>query len=143
MKDAYDFILFYSLDGIIKVSPTKRRISCQCHTKLPQTSVGKRLYNHIQCMFFWKVWHHCLGALSVPSLIKLITYQGRHSHSGKLENWYSPLDSDYSLSQQKTKTQYLVLEFPKVARDVWDPVMVTSGAWLSSVEVRTYSILLW
>lgn len=72
--------ILYNQTSVLKYS----RISCQCHTNLPATSVGMRLCNHLWCMFFWKVWHHCLGAPSVPSFITLTTYQTSHSHSGKL-----------------------------------------------------------
>lgn len=110
------------------------RTSCPCHTKLPAISVGKRLWNH-WCMFFWDVWHQCLGAASVPSPITLTTYQTGHNHSGKLI--FPPLDCDYySLSQHKQELSLRCLSFLKVAWNVWDVVMVKSGARLSS-EVRT------
>ncbi len=122
------------LDCMIKVSFTTRRISCQCHTKLPATSVRRRLCKHVCSMFFWNVWHHRLGAPSVPSLVTLTTYQTSHSHSGKLI--FPPLDSDYySLSQHK---QELNLRCFRSLKCFSDLVMVKSGGRLSSVEVRTY-----
>lgn len=111
-------------------------------SSVPPSVGGKRLCNCLRAdVFFLK----CMTSLSRSSFSSFPhqIYQTSRSHSGKLIStaglWL------ISTFTTQTRSQFWVLEFPNVSlrcSDIECNVMFKSSAWLSSVEVGAYFVLI-
>lgn len=117
----------------------RKKISCQCHTELSATSVGKSLSSRLLVLMFFLKRMTSPSRSSFSSFLHP-TYQTSHSHSGKLISTVR-LCLIFTLTIQ-AGAQSRVLEFSNLSLRCSLLAMFKSRAWLSSVEVRAYFVLI-
>lgn len=120
-----------------KLTLVCKKISCQCHTELSATSVGKSLSSRLLVLMFFLKRMTSPSRSSFSSFLHP-TYQT--SHSGKLISTVR-LCLIFTLTIQ-AGAQSRVLEFSNLSLRCSVLAMFKSSAWLSSVEVRAYFLLI-